>query len=171
MSTRVEKEPPDPDRAEIEPSAPAASRSEEMKPNQLGLIYRLRRAANQIHGQHELLRPIFSELANAISSQLSREAQTAAFRLDGGMRAHFLLEEEVVFPALRGMCPEREDELIALIEEHSRFLVDLDALVARILDRDLAAAERCLSVCSKFIAEHELREEAVIQGIIQSGGD
>jgi hypothetical protein len=142
-----------------------------VKPNQIGLRYRMKRAAHQIHGQHELLRPIFTELAEAISGGSTRDAQTAAFRLEGAVRAHFLLEEEVVFPALHGLCPQREDDLKALTQEHSRFLEDLESLVGLILDSELNQAAGCLTACIEFIREHEQREEAVVRDLVESSAD
>ena len=92
---------------------------------------RIRRTARLIGGQHERLAPIFAELNAAVASGGTREAETAAYRLEGAMRAHFLLEEQIFFPALRGLYPDREPELRMLIKDHERLCAQLRAWMTR----------------------------------------
>jgi len=123
---------------------------------------RLKRTAGQIQVQHRRLEPLFEDLSSALASGISRDAQTAAFRLDGAIRAHFLLEEKIVFPAIRGLCSQNDTELEALAEDHRGLGVELQAVVEQILEARLDLATQSLEKCWLAIRDHEFREEAFL---------
>jgi len=123
---------------------------------------RLKRAASQIQGQHRRLEPLFEQLSRALANGVSRDAQTEGFRLDGAIRAHFLLEEKIVFPAIRGLCSQSEAEFDALVEDH-RVLGDaLHDVIDRILEGRLDLAAEALEKYHLAVKEHEAREEAFL---------
>jgi hypothetical protein len=136
-----------------------------------GLRFRVSRAARQIQTQHERLRPIFSELGRALSRNAWLEAQTEIFRLEGALQAHFLLEENVVFPALRGLHPECSAELLDLEREHVRVRREIRRIVVEILDKDLARAAESLSACVDVITEHERREQDLLSSLEAEGAE
>ena len=126
---------------------------------------RLKRAADQIQGQHRRLEPLFEQLSSALASGVSRDAQTAAFRLDGAIRAHFQLEEKIVFPAIRGLCSQNDTGLEALVEDHRGFGVALQAIIDQILGAQLDLAAQALEKFWLAIKDHESREEAFLDAL------
>jgi hypothetical protein len=126
---------------------------------------RLRRAAEQIQAQHRRLAPLVEELGRAIASRLPRDAQTAAFRFEGALRAHFLLEQEIVFPAIRSCFLLPQPEIDRFADDHRRIDAALRALIERVLERELELADRCLEACWLAIRDHERREEALLGGL------
>ncbi len=123
---------------------------------------RLKRTAGQIEAQHRRLEPLFEDLSSALASGTSRDAQTAAFRLDGAIRAHFLLEEKIIFPAIRGLCSQNDTELEALAKDHRGLGVALQAVIDQILEAQLDLAAQSLEKCWLAIRDHETREEAFL---------
>ena len=128
---------------------------------------RIRRTARLVGGQHERLAPIFAELNTAVASGDTREAETAAFRLEGAMRAHFLLEEQIFFPAFQGLYPDREPELRMLMKDHERLRAELRALIDLILASKLQLAAKSIAACSAALLEHEAREELFVKALAE----
>jgi hypothetical protein len=122
----------------------------------------LKRASDQIHAQHRRLEPLFEDLSDALAGGSSRDAQTAAFRLDGAVKAHFLLEEEVIFPAIRGLRPQHQAELEVLAADHQGLGVGLQTVIDQILKGQLDLAGRSLESCRLAVKDHEVREEAFL---------
>ena len=125
----------------------------------------LKRASDQIQAQHRRLEPLFEDLSSALAGGSSRDAQTAAFRLDGAVKAHFLLEEEVVFPAIRGLRPKHQVELEVLVGDHQGLGVGLQAVIDQIIKGQLDLAAQSLESCRLAIKDHEGREEAFLSGL------
>jgi hemerythrin superfamily protein len=126
---------------------------------------RLKRAADQIRSQHRRLEPLFEDLSRALAGRSSRDAQTAAFRLSGAVKAHILLEEEVVFPAIRGLCPEQHAELAVLVEDHQCLGAGLQSVIDQILKGQLDLAAGSLESCQLAVKDHENREEAFLNAL------
>jgi len=139
-----------------------------MGPNEDELRARLQRAAGQIQTQHRRLEPLFEELSRALASGISRDAQTAAFRLDGAIRAHFLLEEKIIFPAIRGLPLRDEEELAALADDHRGLGQVLQMVIDQILDARLELAAQSLEKCWLAVKDHEYREEAFLSTLDSS---
>ena len=133
-----------------------------MDSDETELRVRLRRAAEQIHVQHRRLAPLVDELSRAIAGRLPRDAQTAAFRFEGALRAHFLFEQEIVFPTIRGCLPLPQPEIDRFVADHRRIDAALRALIERVLECELELADRCLEACWLAIRDHERREEALL---------
>ncbi len=139
-----------------------------MGPNEDELRARLKRAAAQIQTQHRRLEPLFEELSSALASGINREAQTAAFRLDGAIKAHFLLEEKIIFPAIRGLPLRDEDELEALADDHRGLGRALQTVIDQILDARFELAAQSLEKCWLAVRDHEHREEAFLNALDSS---
>ena len=60
------------------------------------------------------------------------------------MQAHFLLEEELFFPALRALYPDREAELGMLVKDHERLRERLRELIELILASQLEIAAKSI---------------------------
>ncbi len=125
----------------------------------------LKRASDQIQAQHRRLEPLFEDLGSVLEGGSSRDAQTAAFRLDGAVKAHFLLEEEVVFPAIRGLRPQHQVELEALAADHQSLGAGLQTVIDQILKGQLDLAAASLESCRLAMKDHENREEAFLGGL------
>jgi iron-sulfur cluster repair protein YtfE (RIC family) len=87
------------------------------------------------------------------------------------MRAHFLLEEQVFFPALQGLYPEREAELSALMKDHEQLRALLRELIDRILACQFELAVKSVADCSAALLEHEAREELFVRALAEGGSD
>jgi len=127
-----------------------------------GLRQRIRRASDQIRGQHLQIAPIFQQLQVTVASGSLRDSQTLAFRLQGAIQAHFLLEQEIVFPLVLATCPNLSDDLTGLLEDHGV----LDSSFRKSVDLIVAAARRSATqALDEFVSRfrtHENREEAVL---------
>jgi iron-sulfur cluster repair protein YtfE (RIC family) len=132
-----------------------------------GLRFRVEQAARQIQTQHERLDPMLADLRRALTNGDSRHAQNAAFRLDGAMRAHFLLEEYVLFPALRGIQPETEGQLEMLEQDHVRVGGALRAVIDQILESQLDQAAKILTDLASTLAAHERHERSLLEALVR----
>ena len=127
----------------------------------------IRRTALLVGGQYERFAPIFAELNTAVASGDTRAAETAAFRLEGAMRAQFLLEEQIFFPAIQGLYPDREPELRMLMKDHERLRAELRALIDQILASQLQLAAKSIAACSAALLDHEAREELFVKALAE----
>ena len=134
-----------------------------METNQAGLRDHMKRAADQFHAQHERLVPLLEGLSAALADQSSRDAQTAAFRLEGAFRAHFLVEEELIFPAIRRLRAQLNAEITALVQDHRELRGGLRALIDQVLRSRLDLAAKSFDAFSLALADHEQREESLVE--------
>jgi hypothetical protein len=94
-----------------------------------GLRHRLERSLHRMEEQHLLLREIGDQLDGAVAKGVQDEVETWLSRFADALRAHFDLEETVVFPALHGMLEPARDDLARLESEHGVFLERLGELL------------------------------------------
>jgi hypothetical protein len=149
-------------RQSAEPAALALESRDPMDAYEVEIRDRLKRAAGQIQGQHRRLEPLFEDLSSALARGTSRDAQTAAFRLEGAIRAHFLLEEKIIFPEIRGLHLQNDAELEALTKDHRGLSVALQAVIDEILEAQLDLAAQSLEKYWLAVRDHETREEAFL---------
>jgi hypothetical protein len=123
---------------------------------------RLTRASDQIQAQHRRLEPLFEDLKRDLARGTGRDAQTAAFRLDGAIRAHFLLEERIIFPAIHELCSQNDTELEALVRDHRGLGMALQSVIDEILEEQFDLATQSLEKCWLAVKDHETREEAFL---------
>ncbi len=86
------------------------------------------------------------------------------------MRAHLLLEEQVLFPVLRGDSKDGDQALSDLLRDHTQIRELLDRLLAEILASEMRLARATLATYAELLSQHERREEALIFGFVTSGG-
>jgi hypothetical protein len=134
-----------------------------------GLSLRLRRARRQIVDQHRHLKPIRSELDDAVARGASADALTALDHFRAALDEHFALEEGVFFPALHGLHRECELALRGLAREHEQLLADLARLRDRLVSGDIDRSKPLLDAFGAAIGDHERREEAVVEKWTGSG--
>ncbi len=129
---------------------------------EIGLRHRLRRALRQMEGQHRHLKPIYAELVRAVDGRGASEMQEWLLRYREALEAHFALEEEVLFPALRGLHPQREGDLDRLSEDHQRFqgqLLEIERGLRTAYGHESASR---IEAFRESLEEHEKREERLV---------
>lgn len=124
-----------------------------------GLRHRLQRALRRVEEQHRHLGTVEEELDRALTGGAASEVASWVGVLRDALRAHFELEEQVVFPALHGLVPGFREELEQLERDHAAFLGALDDLVAR-RDGSPSAPMRALR---ERLARHEQAEERLMR--------
>jgi hypothetical protein len=133
---------------------------------QPGLRLRMSHEARRISSQHRQLDSLFALVADAVTRGAPREARDAFVRFGDALDAHVSLEDELYFPALRGLRPALADDLAALEQEHRAFREQTDAL-RRLFDtaydsESLARCEAPLERLVSAVENHEGREELLI---------
>jgi nucleotide-binding universal stress UspA family protein len=127
-----------------------------------GLRYRVKRAARQIASQHRHIRSTFEAVREAAARGAARELRTALVGLQSAVRAHFSLEDDVLFPALHGLRPEYAGALEKLSREHARFVAELRRMAEGLEISDLARFASALEALASSLAAHEGREEKLV---------
>jgi hemerythrin superfamily protein len=128
-----------------------------------GLIFRVRRSARRMADQHRHLRDLVPEFERAVERADADALGDMVSRYIEGIVAHFNLEDDVFFPALHGLRPERGDALEALSREHEGFLQRLAEL------RNGLASEPVERFADGFrqiladLGDHEKREEQLVR--------
>jgi hypothetical protein len=139
--------------------------------NQPGLTLRMRREARIVSAQHRQLDDFTLRVACALARREPRAARAAFARFADALEAHFALEEALYFPALRGLRPTLAAELSALEEEHRTLREQLAALGRPVATGTCSAASAALGRLAEALAEHEGREESLLDGMRRSGED
>ena len=136
-----------------------------------GLQLRLRRAKRQIGIQHEHLRSLYVSLADCIAKGRTAQVQDVARQLLGAMEAHFSLEDGVFFPAVYGLHPDRARDLNELMREHEKYRSLLVRLCEDLTAGGLEAFAKGYQEFSASIADHEDREERLIDLLTEEPSD
>jgi hypothetical protein len=133
------------------------------------LALRMGSEARRISAQHKQLDLFYGMLEESLQRGSLRGARVAFVRFHDALEAHISLEDQVFFPALRGLRPEFEPDLSALVEEHSTIRLELDRLHDLLSAGSLEECSECLGRFAAAIAEHEEREEALMARIHEHG--
>jgi len=133
-----------------------------MKPKEIGLRHRLRRAVRQIGAQHEHLRAAHRAVAESAAAGDVAEVTARLDQLSGAVDAHFSLEESVFFPAIHGLHSESESSLEQLVCEHEELQEDLGKLRRALATESLHDFVERYRAFATSTAEHEAREERLL---------
>ncbi len=133
--------------------------------DQPGLRLRIARQGTGIATQHRQLDVFVHEVSQALCRVHRRDCETAVFRLQGALNAHFAVEEQVVFPALDGLHSELADSILALERDHVRLREDVDRLALAIVASDIATARRVLEEFDAALSAHERSEERMLENL------
>jgi len=138
-----------------------------MEPLDAGLRFRLRRTARQIAQQHQSIREIVASLERSLrDGHGGSDAVRGVYaRYREAVAAHFLLEQDVLFPALHGLHPDRRRELEALEAEHGDFTARLGALGELLASAPLPEFGAGFERLAREMAGHESREERLAQAL------
>ena len=131
--------------------------------DQPGLRMKLTRQATGIASQHRQPDIFVRYVARALRQVKRRDSETAVYQLQGALNAHFAVEEQIVFPALRGLHPELADEILTLERDHERLCEDLDRLALAIVASDITAARGVLEAFDAALGAHERSEERILE--------
>jgi iron-sulfur cluster repair protein YtfE (RIC family) len=131
--------------------------------DQPGLQKRLARQRTGIASQHRQLDVFVHEVSQALRRGQRRDCETAAYRLQGALNAHFAVEEQIIFPALRGLHSELADKLGALERDHERLREDVDRLALAIVASDITTARKALEEFDAALSAHERSEERILE--------
>ena len=134
-----------------------------MSPNdgQPGLRMRLAHEGRRLAAQHEFLDVLAKAASQAVERDGKAEAREALHGFRAALDAHFALEEQMHFPALRGLHPELADELAELVREHAEFRASLDRLEG---GADGVERKTALDALVAGLRLHETREERMLDG-------
>ncbi|MBW2287387.1 MAG: hemerythrin domain-containing protein [Deltaproteobacteria bacterium] len=130
-----------------------------------GLRHRLRRALRQMAHQHEHLRALRRRLDEALERGAVDAACAAADRLHQALKAHFELEDAVIFPAFHGLAQRSAQDLNALAREHRRYLLEFERLRAQLGTTALATFAGAYRAFSAAVDDHEQREETLLSSL------
>jgi iron-sulfur cluster repair protein YtfE (RIC family) len=123
---------------------------------------RMAQEARRISSQHRQLDALHALVVTALERRAPAQARSAFVRLRDALDAHMALEDELHFPALRGLRPDLDAELAGLVREHRRFRRSLDGLAETFSDGDAGACAQGLASFVAAFAEHERREERLL---------
>jgi hypothetical protein len=137
--------------------------------DQPGLRLRMGHEARRISSQHRQLDSLFALVADAVRRGAPREARDAFVRFADALDAHVSLEDELYFPALRGLQPALAGDLTVLEQEHRIFREQTDEL-RRLFDAafDSEGLARCEAPLERLVCaveDHEGREELLVAQI------
>ncbi len=147
-----------------------AERSDSRRPSdpasEPGLTLQISRRARRVIAGHEQLLTFCELVRDWVEQGSLQNARLSFMRLCDALEAHFTVEDQHFFPAMRGLKPVLAPELVYLIREHSDLRIAMDEL------RDLLARGSAEAFASDFkefcdaLADHEVREERIIEGAI-----
>lgn len=140
-------------------------------PAQPGLRLRLRRASREIGLQHERLREIRAGLDEALAQDDRRRLRERMAQYRDALLAHFSLEDEVFFPALHGLYPERYSELEALSQDHDALTLSVVSLSEGVSHARASQWQAEFYELRRALALHEGREEALVRELARGAND
>ena len=144
------------------PSPSVRSEQVRTRVDQPGLRMRMAQEARRISSQHRQLDSLHALVVGALERRAPAQSRAAFVRLRDALDAHMALEDELHFPALRGLRPDLDAELAGLVREHRRFRRSLDALAETFADGNAVACARGLESFVVAFGDHERREERLL---------
>ncbi len=131
--------------------------------DQPGLRLRLARQGTGIASQHRQLDVFVRKVSEALREGQRRDCETAVFRLQGALNAHFAVEEKIVFPALSGLHSELADKIRALECDHERLRESAARLALAIVASDITTPRKALEEFDAALSAHERSEERILE--------
>jgi iron-sulfur cluster repair protein YtfE (RIC family) len=113
--------------------------------------------------QHRQLDVFVREVSLALKRECARDCKTAVYQLAGALKAHFAVEEGVIFPALRGLRPDLSNWIATSEREHERLRHQLDRLTCATTASDSATAGLLLEEFQAALGAHELDEDCILE--------
>ena len=142
----------------------------ERRSHQPGLEVRMHVEARRIASQHRQLAEMRERAVTALQERSVERGRVAFARFSEALHAHFDLEERVYFPAARGLRPELEGELQALVEDHACLRRYTDRVLAHFESGNGFASALTLDVLLERLVDHERREEQLLRRLGHAEG-
>jgi len=130
-----------------------------------GVRIRLDRALRHTQRQHAELAQLERELQRAIDRDDSDAIDRWLSRYSSGLLAHFVLEEDVLFPILGQLGPDADSGVVELVDQHEDMRNELSSLSAASNAYTVAAGLAALRV---HVAAHESLEERLATDALSS---
>jgi iron-sulfur cluster repair protein YtfE (RIC family) len=130
-----------------------------------GLRKRLELKSSGIVSQHRQLNLFVNNVAEPLRRLEWRQCETAVFQLQGGLDAHFRVEEQIVFPALQALHAELLEATNALTRDHLRLREDANQLVLAVVAADVPECWRRLGQLESALQVHERTEEEILDRV------
>lgn len=127
-----------------------------------GLRHRLRRALRRVESQHRTLRPLLAEAEESLRAGTPAAEIPQLAQLHDALKAHFELEDEVLFPAIHGLSPSTGAAIEALSREHETFLSELRRMLEAPADGDREVFAKLRAA----LGLHERREEQALETVV-----
>jgi len=128
----------------------------------LRLRLRLRNEAQRLSTQHRQLDTFFEMVVVALERGSLQGARASFIRFRDALEAHLTLEDQVFFPAFRGLRPALADTLTGLIEDHERFRRELDQLHDLLAVGSAEAFASGFDTLAEAVSVHERKEEKIL---------
>ncbi len=133
-----------------------------------GLRHRLKRAARRVADQHHAIADLYQALSEELTERPKSELRAGFDRYRLALTAHFDLEEQIFFPAVRGADASQSAQIRKLVESHSKMRIELAHLGDSIDSLAADGFSRRLIGFATILASHERQEEMLLTGVIQS---
>ena len=117
---------------------------------------------HKVATQHRLIESLLKELARAVSDGDGARSRSRLASLRRALEAHFALEEDHYFPALREARPDLDADLRALEEQHGQLRADLDRIAAGVDEPTLEPVRSALGAFDACFRRHEETEGKVL---------
>ena len=119
----------------------------------------------RIAREHRQLAPLFDATRRALQAGEAGGALRALASLQRAVETHTAQEDQLYYPALWSLCPERKKALELFIRSHARFREELEE-TAECLERgDLQAATSHFDGFHRSFSVHEVYEEELLRAI------
>lgn len=141
-----------------------------MADEQPGLRMRVAQESRRISSQHRQLDVLYALVAEALVRGDRAAAGQSFTRFKDALDAHMALEDELYFPALHGLEPQLEAELVGLAADHRRFRTELGRLERSFDAAQLGEAQGALHDFAEGFAAHEQREEELTRALRDRSG-
>jgi len=132
---------------------------------QPGLRMRMRSEARRVAAQHAQLDSFYARVRDALRRGEREEAGRAFGLYREALESHFGVEEQVFFPALRGLQPALDAELARLVGEHARFRARLAEIAQRLEGEAIDSGVEPLEALAAQLGRHEEREERMLDDV------
>lgn len=130
-----------------------------------GLERRMEHYGVRLSAQHRQLDEFFTMVLQGVERGSLVAAREAFTRFYDALDSHITLEDQVFFPALRGLDTRISSELVRLVEDHSQFRALLDELSDLLAKGSIEAFSSHFDQLAVSFAEHEEREERLISRV------
>jgi hypothetical protein len=123
----------------------------------------------KVSGEHRRLGEMFEDLRSALRPDSSGRPAAAVFEeMREEVATHFGVEEQLYYPSIWALRPERKGPLASLLERHPRLLTQLDEIAAALEAEDRGAAGRLFESFATDFGLHEAAEESILLELEQS---